>query len=257
MKRIENQDYYQILEVSYKASWGEIQKAYELAKATYSKNAMAPYSLFDFAERGRILDKIEEAYLILNHPEKRVKYDYALAILLSEPASSAPPKQMISPAPQQVLTLPETPSTTPEPITRVPISVQVSLPEEEKTPVPALAPAVVIEKSVQAVATSTTKPSEISAPHLENDVVSGKTLKTMREQKGITLASIADKTLININYLEFIEANKYSSLPASVYIVGYLKQYAKIVGIDGSVMEEYMKTYQRWSDAPKPKERFR
>jgi curved DNA-binding protein CbpA len=230
MKRVENQDYYQILEVPYNASWGEIQKSYELVKATYSKGALATYSLFDFNERGRILDKIEEAYLVLSHPEKRAKYDRAIAVLLAESADA--PLRVETPT-----AVPPTPPST--------VGVMV-------VPTP-----VVKAEIKEAMPTDGAISVNVPTHAVENDIVSGKILKGLREEQGITLDEIADKTRININYLEFIEASSYGSLPAPVYIMSYLKQYAKIVGIDSAMLEEYMKGYQRWCDSPKPNTRRR
>lgn len=79
MKRFSDQNYYEILEIPYRATWGEIQKAYELAKKTYGRDSIASYSLFDQADRELIFKKIEEAYQTLIDQEKRRKYDEALA----------------------------------------------------------------------------------------------------------------------------------------------------------------------------------
>jgi len=214
MKRVENQDYYQILEVPHKASWGEIQKAYELAKATYSKGSLATYSLFDFSGRGRILDKIEEAYQILSHPEKRRKYDHALETLVVELASLPKDADALPPVP-------------------------VATPPLFPAPTPIIQP-----------------PARMTIPAGENKIVSGKTLKALREKQGVSLDEIAEKTRINISYLEFMEANSFGSLPAPVYIISYLKQYAKIVALDNTILEGYMKEYQQWCNAPKQRERF-
>lgn len=79
MKRFSDQNYYEILEIPYRATWGEIQKAYELAKKTYGRDSIASYSLFDQADRELIFKKIEEAYQTLIDQEKRRKYDETLA----------------------------------------------------------------------------------------------------------------------------------------------------------------------------------
>ncbi|MEK7702979.1 MAG: helix-turn-helix domain-containing protein [Nitrospirota bacterium] len=233
IKRIENQDYYQILEVPYHASWGEIQKAYEFAKITYSKGAMGSYSLFDFAARGNILDKIEEAYHVLGHPEKRKKYDQALGEGILKPL----PVAEIKAAPLDVHLATPTVAASFQP-------QQGVVHEKEVLTVAHPAPTIVIE------------PSSQSEPRVEQGVVDGKALKILRGKQGVTLSEIADQTRININYLEFIESNSYRSFPAPVYMMGYLKQYAKIVGLDSTVMDEYMKGYQKWLDSPGQKDRF-
>jgi curved DNA-binding protein CbpA len=76
---MEKSNYYEILELSPKATWKEIQMAYELAKKTYAEGGMASYSLFDKGERDSILSRIEEAYHVLSDPKKKSKYDAALA----------------------------------------------------------------------------------------------------------------------------------------------------------------------------------
>ncbi|MDC4226760.1 MAG: DnaJ domain-containing protein [Candidatus Manganitrophus sp.] len=71
MKRFSDQNYYEILEIPYRATWGEIQKAYELAKKTYGNDSIASYSLFDQDDRALIFKKIEEAYQTLINQEKK------------------------------------------------------------------------------------------------------------------------------------------------------------------------------------------
>ncbi len=75
MKRFSDQNHYELLELSYNATWGEIKKAYQLAKRTYSQDSIAPYSLFDANDREMILDRIEEAYKTLIDGKKRKRYN--------------------------------------------------------------------------------------------------------------------------------------------------------------------------------------
>jgi flagellar biosynthesis protein FlhG len=215
LKRVEDQNYYQILEVTYHASWGEIQKGYELVKATYSKGAMASYSLFDFTERGTILDKIEEAYHVLSHPEKRCQYDRALSETVPELANQQRPVPLLPLTPEAILALRPLPAA-PAPVTPAPLPA----PDEVKTKI------------------ETAK----------DNSTAGARFRSLREKQGVSLSEIADKTRINIAYLEYIEANRYGALPAPVYVLGYLKQYAKIVGVDHSIVDQYMSEYQQWID---------
>ncbi len=62
--------------------------------------------------------------------------------------------------------------------------------------------------------------------------MSGLTLKQFRSQRGISLREIADTTKIGLRYLEYIEGDRHSSLPAAVYLRGFLQEYAKAVGLD-------------------------
>jgi len=65
MKRIEEQTYCEILEVSPNATIKEIQRAYERAKETFHADSLAIYSLFSESEIKKIQTIIEEAYRVL------------------------------------------------------------------------------------------------------------------------------------------------------------------------------------------------
>jgi curved DNA-binding protein CbpA len=75
MKRIEEQTYYEILEVSPTATAKEIQRAYERAKETFHTDSLAIYSLFAEEEMNEIQSAIEEAYRVLMDEALRKNYD--------------------------------------------------------------------------------------------------------------------------------------------------------------------------------------
>lgn len=75
IKKIENMDYYEILNLAKDASPAEIERAYHLGKSTYGPNSLAPYRLLSEKERELMLKKIEEAYQNLKDPEKKKLYD--------------------------------------------------------------------------------------------------------------------------------------------------------------------------------------
>jgi flagellar biosynthesis protein FlhG len=75
MKLIEDQTYYEILEVSPTAAAKEIQLAYEHAKETFNSNSLAVYSLFSEEEMKEIQIAIEEAYRVLMDEALRKRYD--------------------------------------------------------------------------------------------------------------------------------------------------------------------------------------
>jgi len=70
------------------------------------------------------------------------------------------------------------------------------------------------------------------APTALPDPVTGSVLRAFREERGITLREIADATKITLRYLEYIEADRHGSLPAPVYLRGFLQEYARAVGLD-------------------------
>jgi len=65
MKPIEEQTYYEILEVTPNATAKEIQQAYERVRETFNDDSVAIYSLFSEGEIRKIQAAIEEAYRVL------------------------------------------------------------------------------------------------------------------------------------------------------------------------------------------------
>jgi cytoskeletal protein RodZ len=58
-------------------------------------------------------------------------------------------------------------------------------------------------------------------------------LKRAREEKRVSLADIADRTLINIRHLEAIERGNTSILPET-YVRAFIREYAGAIGLDGA-----------------------
>jgi DnaJ-class molecular chaperone len=75
MRGIEDQTYYEILEISPTATSKEIQRAYEHAKETFHADSLAIYSLFSEKEVKEIQETIEEAYRILMDEALRRNYN--------------------------------------------------------------------------------------------------------------------------------------------------------------------------------------
>ncbi len=60
----------------------------------------------------------------------------------------------------------------------------------------------------------------------------GEKLREAREEKGISISEVAEQTRISSQYLECIENNDYRSLPGGIFNKGFLKTFAKYVGVD-------------------------
>lgn len=84
MKRIVEQSYYEILEVSPNATAKEIQKAYDHAKATFHTDSLAVYSLFSEKEIKELQTAIEKAYQVLMNDALRKSYDQSHLQLFKE-----------------------------------------------------------------------------------------------------------------------------------------------------------------------------
>ena len=65
---------------------------------------------------------------------------------------------------------------------------------------------------------------------MENTTI-GELLKSSREAQNLSLKEVSQKTKININILRHLEANRISELPNKTYVRGFVKTYAKLVGI--------------------------
>ena len=75
LKKIEDMNHYEVLNINTSASQQEIEKAYRSSKAGFQRNALAHYNLVSDQEREDMLARIEKAYLVLSHPRKRKRYD--------------------------------------------------------------------------------------------------------------------------------------------------------------------------------------
>ena len=69
---------------------------------------------------------------------------------------------------------------------------------------------------------------------MEENISIGTLLKNAREQKKIKLEDVASKTKININILRSLEEDDLKNLPNMAYLRGFVKNYAKAVGVDAA-----------------------
>ncbi len=60
----------------------------------------------------------------------------------------------------------------------------------------------------------------------------GQKLRQAREEKGITLGEVAEQTRISPLYIESIENDDYRALPGGIFNRGFVKSFAKYVGVD-------------------------
>jgi DnaJ-class molecular chaperone len=188
MKRIEEQTYYEILEISSKATSKEIQRAYERAKETFHTDSLAVYSLFSEGEINKIQSAIEEAYRALIDETLRKNYDQSH---LQESKT------------------------------------------EKREEVPEVLRIQGEEKESLAFTDLSIQTGEVA--------YRGKTLRQIRERMGVELKSIAAETKINIKILEWIEEETIEKLPTLVYLKGFLKGYAKFLGLDSpKVVDNYL-----------------
>ncbi len=204
LRRLSEQDHYQVLEVSYDASSDEIQSAFETARDIYSHEALVSSSILSDRDRRRTFHRISEAYQTLIAEESRRLYDKRLGVsgvratrtLLSTTALNVEP-----PTPP----------------------ADVAPPEQDA--------ADHVEASEQApVSERLTRESPLQLQPTEE--ATGAFLREARQAMGLELATISKETKIGCSMLEYIETERLDRLPAAVYLRNFTRQFAHCLGLD-------------------------
>lgn len=72
---------------------------------------------------------------------------------------------------------------------------------------------------------------------MQHETVSiGSTLKSLREDKNISLADIASKMHLDPRFITAIEEDNFDVLPDPIYVRGYIRSYSKLVGADADAL---------------------
>lgn len=83
----------------------------------------------------------------------------------------------------------------------------------------------------------------------------GAFLANARRAAGLDLAAVSDATKVKIGHLEAIEASNAAALPATPYAVGFVKVYARFLGLDADALASQFKT-DIGADAAPPAEQL-
>lgn len=255
----ESQSHYDVLEISPDASQHEIRAAYLRLKSAYSRDSAALYSLFSKEETQAMLDRIETAYRVLSTPEKRREYDRnyssvgsAFVPMRVDPHPVAkvisidrvPPMETHS-SEEDPLSAPATDfpnDDAPSPERFVPDAVASSVTstknafDHDELSLPAFEPA-----------KAAADPNEVSlAARIDQETEwTGRFLRTIRENRGISIEELAEFTKISKTYIIAIEEENYPKLPASVFLRGFLSQIAKKLKIPSDpLIHAYLSRYK-------------
>jgi cytoskeleton protein RodZ len=73
------------------------------------------------------------------------------------------------------------------------------------------------------------------------DLSIGAQLQRAREAKGLSLDDVAGRTRIPIRHLQNIEREEWEALPAPTYAVGFTRNYANALGLDGVTLSRELR----------------
>jgi DnaJ-class molecular chaperone len=212
MKRFEELNHYEILEIPVDASSFEIREAYRDALSIYNEDSLVTYSLFTDEERGRILKKVEKAFGTLIDEKSRVDYDRNLVKSGEADTSILNKRSQRKPIPLFR--------------TRNLIDKDTLLKKIRKR---------IEDKEVK----------EISNQILSKEMISGNDLKKLRESIGIELEEIFEVARIGVSILKSIEENQSEGLPSNIYLKNFLRVYAELLQVDSKkVVDGYLKNIQ-------------
>ena len=84
----------------------------------------------------------------------------------------------------------------------------------------------------------------------------GEKLRAAREARGISIRDVAEQTRIAPMYIECIENDNYKPLPGGIFNKGFVKSYARFIGMDeNEALQDYSRLMsQTESSAPQPEE---
>ncbi len=221
MKPLDDQDHYEILEVSPGAAFEDIERAYRLTRAAYTDGSMALYSIFNRDDAAVIRSRIDEAYRVLTDPQDRARYDEEAGIA-ERHADAAPP--VAAPATRPIDAFP----------------LEVDREESESRTLPAELPS--------AIEVIDDPDADIDEEMSDFD---GAALRRARLRRGVELDQISDVTKVSVKFLRCIEEESFDRLPASVYVRGFVTAYARAIGLDARrVSASYMERVDAVREPP-------
>lgn len=228
-QRIHEQTFYEILEVQPGARQNEIHAAYQRAKAAYSPESPALYTMFTPEEARELLQLIEEAYQTLSNQPLRQEYDKKLQQVRNLHAPSD-----------------ELPDFDPESVKEV-LKSRESGPSSTSKATQRPSKGSVVPEGFKKTRYSIYEVDE----NFENEIratenFDGPMLTRIRQYKRINIDQMSQETRISKTYLTALESDDFSALPAPVFVRGFVVQVARILGLDDKkVADAYMKNFRQ------------
>lgn len=234
----DEQNYYEILEISADAPHHEIVAAYERAKETYSPDSASLYSMFTEQEAQDLRRLIEEAYLVLSNQAKRREYDLVLKVKMKQPEAGDLPDF----TPQEQHQQQQQNAAARNGNFQKTIVKESSEGKLPPSPTSGAIPAGFAKSRLSVYEINANFEAEVAAMK-EFD---GETLKKIRQYKNINIEQMSKETRISRSYLAAVEANDYEALPAAVFARGFVVQIARLLNLDDNlVAQSYMSKFKK------------
>lgn len=237
-----SQSYYELLDVPPTAAPSEIHAAYQRAKQTYSPESPALYSMFTPEEAKQLLALIEEAYETLSVMPRRQEYDRQLAE--NHPAHSSR-----KPSSSKALGASDLPDF------KLPIDATTGE-QESQTHRPPSPP----KDKIAAGHNNERLPKGFSRtrfsvyqmdPEIEGQLntleeFDGQFIQKVRQYKQVSMDKLSEHTKVSKAYLSAIERNDYETLPAPVFVRGFVIQIARALNVkEKPFVDAYMKFFKK------------
>lgn len=223
---------YEILEVSPAATGRDIHSAYIRAKETYSPESPALYTMFTPEEARELLKLIEEAFATLSNQLKRKEYDLRLA-KEGHPAFSGLVRKESNAY-----------DTSQEKL--VPVAVAPEEGAALKNSRPLYSNKDNLPDGFAKTRFGVYEVNKKFEQELEaTEECDGNLIQKIRQYKKVNLDQVAEATRISKSYLSAIEANAKESLPAPVFVRGFVLQVIRVLGAPEKVVDAFMKNYRK------------
>lgn len=72
--------------------------------------------------------------------------------------------------------------------------------------------------------------------HADNETGPGASLRQARERAGLSCVEVAEQLNLTDTQIAILEAEDYAALPGPTYVQGYLRSYARLLGLDAAAL---------------------
>ncbi|MCX6128649.1 MAG: helix-turn-helix domain-containing protein [Proteobacteria bacterium] len=254
--------YYELLDVPTNATRLLIREAYIRLRSTYASGSQALYSLVSDDEAREAMERIEEAYRVLDDELLRKDYDQLIG-LIKEPMNRPQSSDLFNGLDQLDGTKVQARSgfvmgaSSSNAFSESLQRPQDAWPEEANEAPRATLRRTMSFSKIKKAATKAGDPDvQLAIQSILNrpQVFDGNGLTQLRDIVGVPQSEVQERTKISIEYIKALENNDFKKLPSLVYVRGFLKIYLQYLGLGdaASLIEAYTEKFNHWRETTKP-----